>query len=155
VVVSDGAWPRRGWEDSPAGVIDGRNSWVQNSRLDRAGFVGTGIDLWHQFMALYSKGDTAETAELMTDDVVQIQPTGRREGRWLVKAHLKEWDEVLSDMTMETSVMLEDGDVVVAEWNLGLTVTRPLPSLDGTEIAAAGRTLEYGGACVARRSATG
>jgi ketosteroid isomerase-like protein len=112
--------------------------------------VGIGVDLWHQFEALYSKGDMAGTADLMTDDVVQIEPTGRREGREAIRAHLKEWDSVLSDMTMQTSVLLEDGDVVVAEWNLRCTVSGPLPAPDGTEIAAAGRTLEYGGVCVAR-----
>jgi ketosteroid isomerase-like protein len=124
--------------------------------------MGTGSDLWNQVEALYNKGDMGASASLMTDDVVLITPIGRHDGREALRAYLEEWDKLLSDMRLETSLVLEDGDAVVAEWTLRFTVTGhprlrlgqmaggPLPTPDGGEIAPTGKVVEYSAMSVLR-----
>ena len=47
-------------------------------------------------------------------------------------------------------LLIEDGDVVVVEWNVRGVVSGPIPLPDGTELAPTGRTVDYGGVTVAR-----
>jgi ketosteroid isomerase-like protein len=112
--------------------------------------VGAGTEVWGQVEALFDKGDMAGWADLLTDDVVAIDPNGRHEGRETFRVYMEAWDNVLSDTKMETSLLIEDGDVVVVEWNVRGVVSGPIPLPDGTELAPTGRTVDYGGVTVAR-----
>jgi ketosteroid isomerase-like protein len=111
--------------------------------------VGAAAEVWSQVEALFDKGNMADWAELMTDDVVAIDPNGRHEGREEYRAYVGAWDNVLTDSKMETSLLLEDGDVFVVEWTVRRSVSGPIPLPDGTELAPTGRTVDYGGVTVA------
>jgi predicted ester cyclase len=49
---------------------------------------------------------------------------------------------------MKTSLLIEEGDTVVAEWTWLGTNTGPLITLDGSEIPATGKTVELSGVSV-------
>jgi hypothetical protein len=53
-------------------------------------------------------------------------------------------------MIIETSLVIEEGDTVVAEWISRLTHTGPLSMPDGTEIAATGKTVEHAGVTISK-----
>jgi predicted ester cyclase len=54
-------------------------------------------------------------------------------------------DKPFSDISQETSRLVEEGDTFVAEWIWRATNTAPLTMPDGSEITAAGKTVELPG----------
>ena len=110
--------------------------------------MGVGKDLWNQFEALYSKKDFDGLASLFASDAVHVDPMGRREGRKAIRAFFEAGDKALSDIRFEASVVIEEGDIVVAEWTWRGAFTGPLTMPDGTEIPATGKTLEHPGATI-------
>ena len=112
--------------------------------------MGTGKDLWNEFETLYSKHDYRGLASLFAEDALYVTPDGRREGPEAIEAYLEETDKPFSDIRIETSLVIEEGDSVVAEWVWRATHTGPLVLPDGKEIAPADKTVELAVATVAR-----
>ena len=112
--------------------------------------MGTGIDLWNQWATLYNQQDVAGLASLVTDDAIYVVPHLRWEGREAIQAWWDAWSKAFSHISMETSLVIEDGDVVVAEWTLQDTHTQPLVVPGGGTIAPTGKTETRAGVTVSR-----
>ena len=96
--------------------------------------MGTGTDLWHQFEALLKERDLAG-ASSFTSDGVHVAPIGRREGREAIGAFWEEMRKGVSEINMTTSLVLEDGGTVVAEWSYRATATGITRELAGVTLA--------------------
>ncbi len=110
--------------------------------------MGTGKDRWNEYETVYNKLDYSGLASLYAPDAVQVDPNGRHEGRQAIVAYLEEGDKPFSDIRLETSLLIEEGDTVVAEWTWRVTHTGPIAMPDGTEIPATGKTMELPGVSV-------
>jgi steroid delta-isomerase-like uncharacterized protein len=111
--------------------------------------VGTGKDLWTELEALSNKQDWTGVASLYTSDAVYSTPNFRHEGREAILAFLEAGDKTFPDETTQTSLVIEEGDIVVAEWDFRGTNTGPITTPDGTEIPATGKSVELPGVTVA------
>jgi steroid delta-isomerase-like uncharacterized protein len=104
--------------------------------------MGVGKDLFSQFDTLYGKRDYTRLASLFVSDAVYTDPFGRYEGGGeAITAYIEQADRPFSDIRMEISLLIEEGDKVVAEWTWTATQTGPLPMPDGSEIPATGKTV--------------
>jgi ketosteroid isomerase-like protein len=78
--------------------------------------MGIGADLWSQMEALHNEQNIAGIPGLYTSDAEVIMPDGRYEG----SAGVQEWLDTLppgfTDFGLETCVLLESGDHIMAEW---------------------------------------
>ena len=110
--------------------------------------MGAGKDLLKQTEAFYAKLDYTGLTSLYASDAILTDPTGRYEGREAIRAYFQAGDKPFSDVTIENSRMIEEGDTVVAEWTWRGTHTGPLPMPDGTELPATGRTIENPGVSI-------
>jgi ketosteroid isomerase-like protein len=111
--------------------------------------MGTGKDLWKQMERLSNNQGLAGVGSLFTRDAVYVAPYMRREGSEAIGAYFAASGEGRSDFRMKTSLVIEEGDTVVAEWTSRSTNTGPLTMPDGTEIPPTGKTLELPGVTVA------
>ena len=118
------------------------------SRRDERGVMGTGTDLSNEVDTLTNKHDWAGLASMFAADAVYLEPTGHHQGREAIRAFLEAGGKAFPDIRLETSLVIEEGDTVVAEWTVRGTNSGPLPMRDGTEIPATGKTLEYPGVTV-------
>ena len=110
--------------------------------------MGTGRDLWNEWVGLYNKQDIVGVASLFTSDGVYITPNFRLDGRDAIAKFLNEEANAVSDINIATSLVIEDGDTVVAEWTFRSTQIRPLTWPDGKEMPVTGTTLELAGVTV-------
>ena len=65
-----------------------------------------------------------------------------------IAAFLAAGGKATSDSKDETSMLIENGDRVVAVWTNRATLTGTIPKADGTEIAVTGTTLKHSGVTV-------
>jgi steroid delta-isomerase-like uncharacterized protein len=105
--------------------------------------MGAGKDLWTELETLGNKGDWAGAP--YASDAVYTDPLGHCEGRKAILDYFEQSDKPFSDISQEISRLIEEGDIVVAEWIWRATNTAPLTMPDGTEIPASGRTVELPG----------
>jgi steroid delta-isomerase-like uncharacterized protein len=110
--------------------------------------MGAAGDLWHDFESLYRKLDYDAVSALYAADAVHVDNNGRHEGREAIRAYFEEGDRPFSDISMETSRLIEESDALVAEWVWRGANTRPLAMPDGTEIPATHKNLETLGVSV-------
>jgi steroid delta-isomerase-like uncharacterized protein len=110
--------------------------------------MGVGKDLWTEFQMQYNKQGVSQVASFWASDAVYTDPTGRYEGREAIQGYLQQADKPFSDLRMDTTLLIEEGDTVVAEYELTATITGPISMPDGTEIPATGKTLEMYGVSV-------
>jgi ketosteroid isomerase-like protein len=110
--------------------------------------MGAGKDLWAKLETLTNKQAWAEAALLYTVDAVDTDPTGRYEGRDAILAYQEGLDETFHDAKLEASMLIEEGETVVAEDTWRATNTGPISMPDGTEIPATGKMLEMHGVSV-------
>ena len=110
--------------------------------------MGTGKDLWNELETLLNKHDLPGMERVYASDAVLVDPTGRYEGHDAILAYLEALDKPFPDGGSETSLLIEEGDTVVAEWTWRGTNTGPLTTPDGTEIPATGNTVELPGVAV-------
>jgi ketosteroid isomerase-like protein len=103
--------------------------------------VGTAGELWNQFQTIRGQQDYDGLASLFAVDAVFVEPGGRHEGREAIRAWFKGWGPALSDLRIEPSLVIEEGDTVVAEWTGHGTHTGPLTMNDGSVIPATGNRL--------------
>ena len=82
---------------------------------------------------------------MYTSDAVKVAPNSRLEGSEAIRAYFDEMGKAVSDINIETSVVIEDGDTVVAEWTYRTTQTGPATQPDGADLAVTGKTLEVAG----------
>ena len=110
--------------------------------------MGTGKDLWNQFDTLLNKQHWTGATSLFASDAVYVEPGGRHEGREAIHAFLEAGGTTFPDLYGETSLVIEEGDIVIGEWTYRATHTGPLALGDGTEIPATGKTLVHPGVSV-------
>ena len=104
--------------------------------------MGTGKDLWLQFETLYSRRDWDGAASLFADDAVHIDPTGRHEGREAIRVWCEQGGAAFSDLGLPASLLIEDVDIVVAEYVFRAMFTGPLTFPDGTVLPPTGNPQE-------------
>jgi steroid delta-isomerase-like uncharacterized protein len=85
---------------------------------------------------------------LYASDAVYTDPTGRYEGRDAIGAYLGGLDRSFPDGKLETSLLIEEGDTVVAEDTWRASNTGSISMSDSTEIPATGKTVEMHGVSV-------
>jgi uncharacterized protein (TIGR02246 family) len=102
--------------------------------------VARGSELWDRFETAFVKGDYEELTSLFADDGVYIEPAGRHEGRDGIRAWIDQWSQSVSDVSFETSLVVADGDVIIAEYISYATHTGPLEMPDGSVISPSGTT---------------
>jgi steroid delta-isomerase-like uncharacterized protein len=110
--------------------------------------MGVGKDLWNQLETLVNKQDVSGMASFYASDAVYTDPTGRYEGRDAILAYLEALDKTFHYGKLETSLLIEEGDTVVAEDIWQATNTGAISMPDGTEIPATGKTVEMHGVSV-------
>ena len=88
--------------------------------------MGAGKDLWLQFETLYSQRYWDGAAALFADDAVHVDPTGRQEGREAIRVWCEQGGAAFSDISFPASLLMEDGDTVVAEYVFRAMFTGPL-----------------------------
>jgi steroid delta-isomerase-like uncharacterized protein len=110
--------------------------------------MGAGKDLWSELVIRYNQADWSGWVSLCTSDAVFIDGFAHCEGREEIASYLRASGNAFSDAKLDTSLMVEEGDTVVAEWTWTATHTGPLPMPDGTEVPATGKTAESTGVSV-------
>jgi uncharacterized protein (TIGR02246 family) len=102
--------------------------------------MSAGKDLWNQFATAIGANDPEGLASLFASDAVYISPSGRYDGRDAVGA-LFTGRTQNANVKMDTSLLIEDGNTVVAEYIVTVTGTgTPVdqtgdpPSLNGVII---------------------
>jgi len=70
---------------------------------------------------------------------VYMTPSGRLEGPEAIAGFFDAWGNTTSDTKDETSMLIENGDSVVAVWTNRATITGTLPRADGGKIAVRAR----------------
>ena len=78
--------------------------------------MGAASNMWNQYNRMDNKHDPAGLASLFSTDCVYIEPGGRHEGRDAFRALAEMSHRAFPDLKMKASLVIEDGDTVVAEW---------------------------------------
>jgi len=112
------------------------------------GVMGAAKDLWNEYQAVYAKLDYNALASLYASDAVHVDPAGCHEGVEAIGAYIAEGDKPFSDISLETTQVIEEGNMVVAEYVWRARNTGPLPMPDGTEIPATNKDVEVPGVSV-------
>jgi ketosteroid isomerase-like protein len=110
--------------------------------------MGVGKDLWTEMVTRYNKQDWSGVASMYASDAVLVDPNGRCEGRDAISAYFGALRGRFPIRSIETSVVIEEGDTAVAEWTWRGTNTGPLTLPDGSEMAATGKVVELPGVSV-------
>jgi steroid delta-isomerase-like uncharacterized protein len=111
--------------------------------------MGTGKRLWRRGELATNKQDYPAMAALYTPEAVYVRlshPAVR--GREAIQAYLEEADKPFSDIRLETSVLIEERNIVTAEWTWRATHTAPLALSGEAEVPATGKTVEIFGVSV-------
>jgi ketosteroid isomerase-like protein len=120
--------------------------------VTRRGDVGRGKDLWNQFETRLVKHDLEGLLSVFAIDAVYSAPNFRNEGRAAIGAFFDAVVKAFSNPQVDTSLVVEEGDTVVAEWTQWThrdTQTGVFVMLDGTETPASGSSLEIPAVTVA------
>jgi len=110
--------------------------------------VSNGRDLWSQWETRIRAQDYAGLASLFATDAVYVEPAGRHEGRGGIGAWLGMWNGAFSDVRLDTSRVVEQGAVIVAEWTWRNTNTGPLTMPDGSVIPPTDKTHDSHGVTI-------
>ena len=110
--------------------------------------MGTGSDLWNQFETMLANRDFDGVVVLFAVDALYVEPVGRHEGREVIRAWSHDWVNAFSDWYFKADLVVEQGDVVVAEWQFRGTHTGPLVMADGSQIQGTGKIVEHRGVTV-------
>jgi steroid delta-isomerase-like uncharacterized protein len=102
-------------------------------------------DLYDEAIRLFNAGDIEGFADAHAEDAVLVTPVGTTRGRAAIRDF---WDRVKTsypDFTLTVNVVVEQGDLIAAEWTWSGTNTGPLVLRDGAERAPTGKRVEHGG----------
>ena len=110
--------------------------------------MGAARDLYTEYVSLYSKLDYSGVASFYASDAVFADPINRHEGREAIGAYVEGADKPFSDISFETTQVIEEGNALVTEWVWRATNTGPLTMPDGTEIPATQRAVELPGVSI-------
>jgi len=104
--------------------------------------------LWDQFEKLLGNQDYEGFVSLFARDAVYVEPAGRHEGQEGIRAWCDEWGHAFSDVRYEASLVIEDGDTIVAETIYQATHTGPLTLPDGSVTPPTGKTVTSHGVTI-------
>jgi steroid delta-isomerase-like uncharacterized protein len=110
--------------------------------------MGAVKDLWYRAEAALNKQDYAEYVSFFAADAIYIGPGDRQEGPDAILANCERAAKSFPDLTFDTSMVIEDGNVVAGEWVSRAKNTGPVAMPDGTEIPATGRSVTISGVTV-------
>ena len=110
--------------------------------------MGSARDLWNEYESVYAKLDYSGVASFYASDAVFADPINRHEGREAIGAYVEGADKPFSDISFETTQVIEEGNALVTEWVWRATNTGPLTMPDGTEIPATQRAVELPGVSI-------
>jgi ketosteroid isomerase-like protein len=94
--------------------------------------MGAAKDLWNQFERLYCLHDWDGAASLFAPDAVHVDPMGRQEGHDAIRVWCEEGGGAFSHIEFPASVLVEEGDTIVAEYVFRAKFTGPVKLPDGT-----------------------
>ena len=112
--------------------------------------MGIAGDRWAQFEVRFGSQDYDGLPELFSDDAVYTAPAGRHEGRDGIRSWFDGWAESFSDVRFVSSLVVEQGDAVVAEWVWRARHTGPLTMPGGSSVPATGNVMEFPGVTILR-----
>ncbi len=107
-------------------------------------------ELWDRFQAAMSGQDLEGVVSLFAPDGVYTSYGVAHEGRDGIRGWLGGFLYSFSDVRFDTGVVVQDGDVTIAEWRWHGVQSGPLTMPDGSVLPASGRTLEGPGVTVLR-----
>ena len=110
--------------------------------------MGAARDLYTEYVSVYSKLDYSGVASFYANDAVFADPINRHEGREAIGAFFEEADKPFTDIRFEVAQLIEEGNLLVAEWVWQATNTGPLTMPDGTEIPATHKPVELPGVSI-------
>jgi steroid delta-isomerase-like uncharacterized protein len=110
--------------------------------------MARGSHIWDRFEVALGKKDYQAAVNLFVPDCVYDEPAGRHEGREGVKAWLEEWGRGFAETKVKASLVIEDDDVIVAQWTYRSVNTGPIRIPDGSLLPATGNTLDLSGMTV-------
>jgi steroid delta-isomerase-like uncharacterized protein len=111
--------------------------------------MGTCKDLWNEFSTRLVKHDLEGLLSLFAIDAVYSAPNFHNEGRAAIGSFFDAVFKAFTNTQVDTSLVVEKGDTVVAEWTHRDTQTGVFVMPDGTETPAKGRSLEIPAVTVA------
>jgi steroid delta-isomerase-like uncharacterized protein len=104
--------------------------------------------IWDRFETALTKMDYDGAVNMFVPDCVYFEPAGRHEGREGVRAWLDEWGRGFAETNVKASLVIEDDDVIVAQWTYRSVNTGPIRIPDGSLLPATGKTLNLSGMTV-------
>ena len=109
-------------------------------------------DLWDRLHAAMSGQDLEGVVSMFAPDGVYTTYGVRHVGRDGIREWLGGFLYAFSDVRFDTSVVVEDGDVTIAEWRWHGVQSGPLTMPGGSVLPPSGRVLEGPGVTVLRTS---
>jgi steroid delta-isomerase-like uncharacterized protein len=110
--------------------------------------MSVGKDLWNELVTRYNKHDWSGAASVYATDAVLVDPNGRCEGRDAIDTYFHAMADPFPDKRLQTSLLMEEDDRVVAEWTWRGSNTGPLTRRNGSKIPATGKSVELSGVSV-------
>jgi len=107
-------------------------------------------ELWDRFQTAMATQDLEGVVSLFAPDGVYTTYGVPHEGHDRLRVWLHGWLYAFSDVRFEATVVVEDGDVTIAEWNYQGVHSGPLTMPDGTVVPGSGRVLAGPGVTVIR-----
>jgi steroid delta-isomerase-like uncharacterized protein len=102
-------------------------------------------DTYEQGIGFYNAGDVEGLVNLHTEDSRLVTPFGTAQGRAAIREALSRDKAAFPDRTMTVDVIVEQDDIIAAEWTVAGTHTGPLDMPDGTELPPTGKRVEIKG----------
>jgi len=112
--------------------------------------MASGSGLWDKFETMLGQQDYDGLISLFAEDAVYIAPASRHEGREAIRSWFDDWGQAFSDVHYEATLVIDRGDVIVAETIDRRTHTGLLTMPDGSVIPPTGETLDTPGVTILR-----
>jgi len=110
--------------------------------------MGAGRELWGRFEKMFREQDYDGLVSLFAEDAVYVEPAGRHEGRNAIRAWFDESGPAFSDVRFEATLLVEQGEAIVAEWTYHGVHTGPLTMADGSIVQGTGKTSDSTGVTI-------
>ena len=105
-------------------------------------------ELWDRFQTAMATQDLEGVVSLFAPDGVYTTYGVAHEGHDGLRAWLRGWLYAFSDVRFDATVVVEDGDVTIAEWSYQGVHTGPLTMPDASVVLGTGRVLAGPGVTV-------
>jgi uncharacterized protein (TIGR02246 family) len=107
-------------------------------------------ELWDRFEAALASQDYDGLASMYAPDGTYIEPAGHHEGRDAIRRWLDDWGHAFTGVTYKATLVVSDGDVIIAETTYHSVHTGPLTMADGSVMPATGKAIDTPGVTILR-----